>query len=249
MDLGLYFRVIRRFRVLVLGGVVLAIGLAVLTTARVSFAGSTPKLTYRQQEVFSSQASLFVTQKGFPWGSTVPQYLPGDPATGNPSTPAADPIRLSALTTLYAHLAQSDSVRRLLSLSGAPEGTITVNPVPAPPYSSPAILPLLTVDAIASSPAGAVRLANQAADAFRGWLVREQANAGIPAERRVVVQVVHRASSATLASGRTKTLPVVVFLTVLAATFGLIFVLENMRPRARAFAGEMTSVPIHRRTA
>jgi hypothetical protein len=234
MDLGLYFRVIRRFKWLVLGGLVVAIGLSVLAVARVSFVAGKPKLAYRQGQMFQAETMVFVTQKGFPWGSTIPTYLPANPST--PPTPQADPNRLATLATLYAQLATSDQIQAQLHAHRAPVGTFTVNTVPAPAYSNPAILPLLKLDATSPTAADAMVLANDAATVFGDWLRTQQKNAGIPPERRVVVQTVERATKATLVAGRSKTLAAVVFLTVMAATLGLAFVLENMRPRQKTVA-------------
>jgi hypothetical protein len=70
-------------------------------------------------------------------------------------------------------------------------------------------------------------------------IYRQQAQADIPDKQRVVLQVFSAARNATVVSGRKKTLPIVIFLSVLLATIGLAFVLENLRPRLR----EVEAVP------
>ena len=45
----------------------------------------------------------------------------------------------------------------------------------------------------------------------------------------------------TVASGRKKTVPIVVFMTVILATIGLILTLENIRPSVRL--GELGELP------
>ena len=47
------------------------------------------------------------------------------------------------------------------------------------------------------------------------------------------MQVINSGTKPVVAIGRSKTLPGVIFITVMAATFGLVFVLENLRPRVR----------------
>jgi capsular polysaccharide biosynthesis protein len=45
--------------------------------------------------------------------------------------------------------------------------------------------------------------------------------------------VITKADPPVLVKGRSKTLPVVVFVTVLLGVVGLVFMLENLRPRIR----------------
>lgn len=223
-------------------GFVLAVGLTFLALYRVDYKHHF-RLAPRRASTYQSSATLWVTQAGFPWGRTVTQYLPGDSATAKPSVPVADADRLATLTALYAQLAVSKSIRA--GIPGVEQGTtkMSVTPVPAPPYVNPAILPLLTVTVIAPTPAGAVRLTNLAALRFRNWLVEQQAAAGIPPAQRVAVELVDPAQKALLAGHRSKTLPAVIFLGLMAATFGFIFVRENLNPRVRAVADEPEPEP------
>ena len=55
---------------------------------------------------------------------------------------------------------------------------------------------------------------------------------------RVQVEVVRQPQAPSLLEPRKKTRPIIVFLTVAIATFGLAFILENLRPRVRAVPGE-----------
>jgi hypothetical protein len=75
-----------------------------------------------------------------------------------------------------------------------------------------------------------------AATRFRDWLERQQTAAGISADQRVAVELVDPAEKAIVAGHRSKTLPGVIFLGLLAATFGFVFVRENLNPRVRAVA-------------
>jgi hypothetical protein len=148
--------------------------------------------------------------------------------------PVADEDRLATLTALYAQLAVSKPIRDGIPGVAAETTKLSVTPVPAPPYVNPAILPLLTVTVIAPTPLRAIALTNFAATRFHNWLARQQAAAGIPAEQRVAVELVDPAAKATIAGHRSKTLPAVIFLGLMAATFGFIFVRENLNPRVRA---------------
>ena len=93
----------------------LAIALAMLSVVRVSSDG----LTYRQTELWTSTTRLGVTQKGFPWGRLLAQDPPDrDAGAAALGIPLADPNRLNNLTILYAELATSDPVRRLMRRDG-----------------------------------------------------------------------------------------------------------------------------------
>jgi fructose-specific phosphotransferase system IIC component len=52
------------------------------------------------------------------------------------------------------------------------------------------------------------------------------------------VTVVQHADKARLLSGRSKTLPIVIFMTIMIAVIGLSVLLENLRPRVRPVAAE-----------
>jgi capsular polysaccharide biosynthesis protein len=98
---------------------------------------------------------------------------------------------------------------------------------------NPAILPMLTVAATTTTPTAAIALANRATTIIHAWLEARQAAANIPVAERVSLEVVDRATKAKLTGHRSKTLPFVIFLGLLAATFGVVFVLENLDPRVR----------------
>ena len=204
----------------------------------------------RKTPLYEADVTVFVTQPGFPWGRTITQYLPGNSATAQPSVPVADETRLTTLTALYAQLAVTEPIRR--TIPGVEAGTTkySVTAVAAPPYVNPAILPLLKVTVVApASPAAAVAYANGAAERFRQWLGSRQAKAGIPSAQRVSVQIVDPATKAFAASHRSKTLPAVVFLGLMVATFSFIFVRENLSPRVRVVAEEPQLAPAQDRLA
>jgi hypothetical protein len=89
VDFQLYARVLWRFRLLFVPGLLLACTLALLSVARVSLDG----LEYRQTELWSSSTRLIVTQQGFPWGRLLAQ----DPSLSEDAArnriPLADPAR------------------------------------------------------------------------------------------------------------------------------------------------------------
>jgi hypothetical protein len=216
-------------------GFVLATALALLSIARVDIHGK-PYLAYRTQELWTSQSTLLVTQKQFPEGRSVfQQTIPAASTKSQTFAPQfADPNRFTALTNLYAQLATSDPVRQLMIKRwGRPKGIVQA--VPAETANGSATLPLLTIAAIAPSPRAAVTLANHAKQAFTDYLQMNQSRSQIPTEQRVLLEVINEPRTAKLLKGHSKTLPAVVFLTILFGVFGLALGLENLRPRPEGF--------------
>ena len=69
MDLPLYGRVLWRHRAIVVAGILLAFALAFLSMFKVGWADGSPKVDYRKPVTYQSQATIFVTQRGYPWGA------------------------------------------------------------------------------------------------------------------------------------------------------------------------------------
>jgi hypothetical protein len=233
LDLQLYLRVLWRFRLLVLAGVLLGLTLAFFSVVRVSFEGGRATFYHRQSEVWQSEAMLFVTQRGFPWGRTAPEYVPSSPNESAPPVPASDPTRLSSLATLYAEFAKGDFVQSIVGRAGR---LVEVTPVPAPPLSSPPTLPIISVRALGPSPKFATVLAQRTANALATFVRRQQDEAAIPDAERVQIETFARANGPLLVNGRGKTVPLVVFIATLMASLGLAFILENLKPRVSTAA-------------
>jgi len=240
LDLPFYLRVLWRFRVLVAVGLLLALGLAVLSMVRIGPGG----VTWRQDEVWVTRSILFVTQQGFPWGYTNPVTADGEGKQQRQQTEAgqdfADPARFSSLAVLYAQLATSDQVRKLIAPPDGfiRDGEIVAAPVLASDNVFAAPLPLIRLEAAHKTPEAARALLFRATKSFRTFLATEQSRNGIPPDQRVLVTVVKKAEKPQLLQGRSTTLPVVVFMSVMILVFGLCFVLENVRRGARPVVAE-----------
>jgi hypothetical protein len=236
MDLQLMLRVLWRFRLLVGLGLLAAVGLSGLSVFKVDLSHGTPRLDYRKKQEWSSSATLFITQRGFPWGRS-------------PSNPASDPTRLAELSTVYANLAASDVVRGMVVRSGPFDealDSIDATAVPAAPGSD-VTLPLVLVTGMSWTPARATALAERAETAFRTFIARQQSANAIPDAQRVIVSEVKAPSleKAVLVKGRSKSIPMVVFVSVMIAVCGLAFLLENLRPRTRPVAADERVAPPH----
>jgi hypothetical protein len=221
MDLALYYRVLRRWWGIVLVGLVLAVGLAFLSFVRVD--PSTKKIAYRGTETWVSYTRLLVTEQGFPWGD-LGHFSPEN-------RPYADPSRFASLAVLYSQFATGDEVHALVRKTGPLNGTIEAAPVKASKESFSDTLPIISIAALSPTPKAAESLALREANALKQYIELGQQESGIKPEKRVELTLVNRPSPATLFAARSKTPPIVVFLSILIATIGLCFVLENTRPR------------------
>ena len=248
MDLRLYLSVLWRFRLLVAAGTVLAVALAILSVASVTFDGGRPRLDYREPLIYQSTTTLFVTEEGFPWGRTVvgqDALMFDRDGRITPTKPSASPGRFADLAVLYAQLATSDPVRALMARRGPISGAVTATPV----ASEDGTLPLISLAAAAPTPNAAVTTADRAAKALLQFIRREQVRNGIDPEDRVVVTVIQRPTPATVLVPRKLTRPVFLFLAVMTAVLGLAFVLENIRPRVRPLAAAVDAPTPARRSA
>ena len=236
MDVGLFFRVLWRFRLLVLGGVLLATALALLAFARVEISDGRPTLTYRNTETWQAVSRLLVSPGGFPF-----RPLP----VQTPNTQAVDPTTFAILAS---KLAEGDAVRSLIAEDGPVGGKIHAFPVQD---SNGHNLPFLDVAAMATTPERARALAVKAAAALQRYVDDEQAREGVASRSRFELRVVSQPSRPTLVEPRSKTLPALVFLAILGIAVALALVLENVRPATRTpeLVSELEPSPQARRSA
>lgn len=242
MDLPLFFRVLWRFWWLVLIGVLIAITLAILSVFRIDTTDGYT-LEYRQSEKWVSVATVLVTEPDFPLGRSslqqdVPPTSSDEPGQFTPQF--APSSRFIELANVYAELVTGDAVRQVILEDGPLPGAIQAVPLVAA-NGSDAPLPMVAVRGLAATPEAAVTVAQRASTAFQEYLEAEQGRGGIPAEQRVVLNEVRHPSVATtvMLEGRSKTVPIVVFLTVMLAFVGLAFILENLRPRVKPVSAEV----------
>lgn len=231
----MYAGVLWRFRLIVAGGFAFALLLAFLSVVRVSSHG----FSYRHSELWSTTMQLLVTQHGAPevrlyaQEPTQPGQPPSEGAQANRlGIPIADPARFNSLAILYAEFATSDPVRRL-ALRGTPiPGRILATPLRD--SDSGVLLPLIDMTALSTSPAKTVELARRSASALDTYVSALQKTNNVPFSDRVVLRTIVEPKAPSVFQPRSKTMAIVVFLAVMLATFGVAFLLENLRPRPRA---------------
>jgi hypothetical protein len=235
MELRRHLQVLWRFRLVIVAGVLFGTVVGILASFHVSFDGG-PKLTWRSDQTFESNSTLFVTQNGFPWGRvTLPVTEPG---FGAPATDDADkkgsrreygaPERFSDLAVLYSYLATSQQVRALIAMRAKPE-QVAITPVMNP--ASGTGLPLLKVRTTGKTGAVTQQLNTATVDALRRYLDEEQDRAEIDAGLRVEIQVLNPPSRAVVSEGRSYMGSLIAFILAIGASIGLAYLLENLRPK------------------
>lgn len=231
MDLVLYARVIWRFRLIVVAGIVLALMLAFLSVARLRADGGL-HVAYRGEQ-WEATSTIFVTQPGYPLGRAVFDEFVEIPGQSTVIPKLSDPSRFGTTALIYARIAQSDDVRLLMRRMGAPDGRVSAQTQTAE-VSSAILLPTVNISAFAESAEEATAVAQVAVRALIEYNRTEQARNDISAENRVQLKVLNLARDATLVKGRPVTRAAAVFLAVMLLVVALIFILENARPRMRA---------------
>jgi hypothetical protein len=228
VDIRAFIQVIRRHRLAAILGVCFAIALAVFSYVRIDPFGS-PMFAYRKSVLWGSKSVLQITQPGFYEGRVTADTNQRD--------------ALLELAPLYARLANSDPVRQRMHRTGPIFGGISVTPV-IDSSGNGIPLPLVEMVAFTRNATLAQQRVQQQAQAFVGYLRARQIATGIPDKRRVSVSLIKGPSKPFIAVPRKKTLPVIVFLSMLIATCALVLVLDNLASRrvARAAPDELDDI-------
>jgi hypothetical protein len=233
MDLAHLLRVLWRFRFFVAVGVLIATSLAAYSFVKVDLSSGSPTVSYRDHEQWESLSTIFVTTRGFPWGSVELQ-----PTRTGAGQPDFDPAALTSAASLYMELATGDEVLRRMSRDGPIDGFLQAFPVRAGRDSRGDLLPMITLSAIAATPPAAHRLAQRHVQALIDVIRTLQSNAQIPSAHRVQVEVLRQPQTPVLLEPRKRTRPIVVFMAVMFMIVGIAFVLENLRPRVHPVNAE-----------
>jgi len=226
MDIPLYFAVLRRFKWIVLGGLVLGGALAALSYGRGSVS-------------YESQAEALITQQSFPYGRAA--------ASGSANAATAAQIGnsgvLAGLSPVYAQLANSDQIIRAVQRQARVPGTITASEVSD--LASGANLPFIQLDSISPTAAGAVTLAQAEFNVLSSFIARQQVAAGISASDRVELILIQSGNPPKLASGHSSSIPMLVFVAVFGAAIAIAFMREKADPRTAAALGRVPAAPPH----
>lgn len=224
MDLSQYLRVVNRFRWIVACGVVLAVVLSALSLVKIDSNGT---ISYRSAERWSSTATVFVTQKGFPLGRSI--YDEVIQTGGTSSVPRYnDPSRFASYAQLYAQIASSDLLRREMRKNAPPRGSVNAS-AGVDPRNPGIVLPLVEIQGTGTSAEAAHQATTWATSSLITYIARQQAANKIAPGKRVILRILDNPSTPTLIAGRSKTRPAFIFFAVLTACAALIFTLDNLK--------------------
>ncbi len=244
MDLKLFLAVIKRYKRVVIGGAVLAVLLSMLSYGTPGLKGGMPTIIPRGAEVWQGNAVVLLSQEGFPYDRAVQQVIPGKGITVPPQT-IGDLNYMSNLSSVYAALANSDSVERQVAAEAHVPVCATTTTATAPAAASAtgncgtvvaaslqqtgtgAPLPLITLTSSAATAAEAAKLATSTIAVLQNQISKQQTAAGTLANQRVELETVNSGSPATLAQGHSKSIPILVLFAILSASIALAFILNN----------------------
>jgi hypothetical protein len=236
VDITQHLRVIRRWRKVIICSGALGVVLALVFVVKISWHGG-PTIDYRRAQKWQSTSTLFVTQRGFPWGRTT---LPSQDTTaaGQPIPPSAvqqaakdangtsfaDPSRLSLLAVIYSFIAQSNAIKQI-NTKLPPGGEVTAQELST---SSNDTLPLFTLTATARTKEAATALNDERTQALQRYLSDQQASNDVPAGQRVEVNLLNRPKAELVASHGAALALALIFLS-LAAGVASSYLLESLR--------------------
>lgn len=232
MDLPLYGRVLWKYRLLLVVGLLLA----ALAGTFAGFTISDGQLTARGTDTYKARATLMLgTPELSPFATqTEPQPLPT--AKAQQPTAAVQRNDLSSLALVYAYLVTGNDVRSVIEATHGPIGPDeevtavrrTTQPAGDERFPGRASLPIIDVVATSTTEAGATALAQDTAKAFETYVTDKQRAQKVPADRRVQVSVL-RDAVADPTTASSPALPVaLVFLAVLMLFVALAFMLQNI---------------------
>ena len=209
-------------------------------------------MNIERPETWQAQTTLLLTQPGFPEGRAL---FPNPETQGERSKYSySDPSRFASLTGALLAVRTERRGQGARPTRGRAPRIVGVGS-PGDPEGSSAytLLPVIALFGKAQSRSDAVETTRLGTQAFMAFLDRKAREAEIPESQRVQVDVLAQPREAVVIEPRKKTLPIVVFLTVITGTVGLVFVLENLRSRVRpvpdAAPGDSAAVTDARRTA
>lgn len=239
-----YGPALRRFWWIVLLGAVFAVVVALLMRYSVE-AAVPPKLTAREQPVYTAEARLFVTSGQAPYlrtSVTRVEEVPigagegaGAEATFSRITDPPDVKTLVDAANVYPLLIVSDEVSQLREkLFGPLPGDVVAQTIFATATANrylPSQIPVIELFATAGSPDDARALAGATSKAFQQWIVRAQNRAGIEAGQRILIQELAAPGPAFATGGAGIGLPVLALLAIITAFGAAAIMLDRAYPR------------------
>jgi hypothetical protein len=250
-----YGRSLLRFWWVLVIGLAVAQGAAIVAVYRVDFSTMPPTLTEREKPSYSAQGRLLVTDSENPHLRLTVKHTVQPTATPEGEVPrtvevaqAPDIATLVQAANLYPILIESDQVSKIREKRfGTEPGTLraqAIYAVSSPSRFTPSRVPVIQVIAVSSTPKDAIDLVTHTNWAFMTWMAREQTKAGIKERERIMVQPVQMPVGATQFGGASSTLPVLVFGVVFMAFVALAIFFDRAFPRREVVVAEPASEPV-----
>jgi hypothetical protein len=233
-----YVRALRRFWWLLLLGTSIAVVAAVASVYRLDFSSIPPDVQKRAQVTYTASARLLVTSSDAPYfrRTVYTRVTNADGSLGEPgfATGPPDLGTLISNANLYPLLIESDEVQALRQkMHGLIPGSVTAHAIYA--VASPnrfelSEVPVIEVFAFSGSYSAAVDLAQGTVDAFTEYVEREQDQADLEPEERILIRELERPNGAVASQDSSRTLPLMLFVAILAAFVALAVVLNRIYP-------------------
>jgi hypothetical protein len=238
MDLRLFFSVIGRFKLLVIAGVVLAACLAVFSVGKPELRNGKPALKYRKAAQYGTYTRVLLT------APTVAEIKDAGPTGGVSPLDIQSSIQagLPGLATVYASFVGSDAIRSELYSTTHVNGLVAGSPVKVDPFGGGGYLPIVSIEAVADTPEGAVKLGGAVLPALKTYLKQLQRAGQLPLSETAGLTLLNQPAQVFVVRPHSKMLPIGVFIVALGAVFGLAFLLENLRPRVKLAAPPQEAV-------
>lgn len=259
-----YVRSLFRFwPVLVVGVVVAAIaGLEMIATIKPAVP---PKVKLRTPPTYTATEVLLVNSAQNPLVRTaITSVVPkpakiavlhnrgsgssGSSSSGVTSVPQAPSVSVHSpdisvlvrAANLYPRLIESDEVTAVRTkMFGPSHGHVVaaaLNSFQTPTKYRPSSFPMIQLVGTAKHPDAAMKLVEHTASAFETWLKDSQAQAGVPAPERILVEDLVRPTAAVSSGGPKLGLPIFVGFVVLLLFAGIAIGLDRLRMSALAAA-------------
>ena len=245
-----YVNALRRFWWVLVIGVVFAL-LAALS-ARFSISVLPPGLDEKRTVSYTAESRLLITSADNPHFRSketiqVPRQQGADDGTtaegegegqgAEDTVPFSSPPDLNTIVrnaNTYPYIIESDQVADYRRREfGELEGSVTAlgaTSVVTANRVELSEIPIIRLIAVAGTPEDAVELADKTGKAFIGWLENLQVEKEIPRSDRITVEQLTAPRGAIASAGPSTTLPVLVFVVVLAAFCILAVLLDRLVP-------------------
>ena len=179
--------------------------------------------------MYDAKATLLVTKPGF------------QGRLGNPTADLNTSNFLVGQASFYANRAEGYQIGRAAGRkSGIEEPEYDVVRLAGDDGTA---LPLVQITAYETTPEGAVAVANGVSKALIDYVLDEQVSNRIPARNRIELEVFEPAREAEVFQGFGLTRPIMLFLLGALLTFGVAFVVDNLRGGREAAMAEPSGEP------